>query len=231
MHKTPIALPVVLFIFSVAFLTPSRAWQNPPTNTTALAINTEFIPEALLQQSYSFRLQASGGVPPLHWILTWGELPPALQLDDSGVISGVPTKVGEYRFTLTVADSDQPAHHTSKEFKTSVIAPLVLEWSRAPRVQDNRIDGAVKVTNGTKDDFDLTVIVVAVNEIGKAFALGYQHLDFRAGTADFEVPFGPALPQGAYVVHADAVAEVSAKNAIYRRRLQTPSALQISVGP
>ncbi|PYX97503.1 MAG: hypothetical protein DMG71_02905, partial [Acidobacteria bacterium] len=113
----------------------------------------------------------------------------------------------------------------------SVVAPLVLEWSRFPRVQDNRIEGAVKVSNGTKDDFDLTVIVVAVNEIGKAFVLGYQHPELKTGTTDFEIPFGSTLPQGAYVVHADAVAEVPARNAIYRQRRQTPSPLQVTVGP
>lgn len=231
MLKTQIALPVVLLIFCVAFLPPSRAWQNTSANVPALAITTEFIPEALLQQSYSFHVQANGGVPPLHWTVTSGQLPTSLQLDDNGVISGVPTKVGEYRFTVTVADSDQPPHRASKEFKTSVIAPLVLEWSPPPRVQDNRIDGGVKVSNGTKDDFDLTVIVVAVNEIGKAFALGYQHLDFKAGSTDFQVSFESMLPQGAYVVHADAVAEVPPKNTIYRRRLQTPSVLQVTVGP
>jgi hypothetical protein len=230
MPKT-LPLPVVLLIFSVAFSAPSPGWQNAAPNATAPAIITEFIPEALLQQSYSFRPQASGGVPPLHWTVTAGELPLGLELADNGLISGVPKKVGEYRFTLTVTDSDQPAHHASKEFKTSVVAPLVLEWSRPPSVQGDRVDGAVKVTNGTKEDFDLTVIVVAVNEIGKAFALGYQHLNFHAGTADFEIPFGSVLPQGAYLVHADAVAEVPARNAIYRRRLQTPSPLQITAGP
>jgi len=212
-------------------LTVAFAWQNTASNTPPLAISSEPLPEAALQQIYRFRLQAIGGVPPLHWTVTSGQVPPGLELEDSGVISGIATKIGDYRFTVTVADSDNPPHRASKEFTISVVAPLVLEWSRLPHVQDNRIEGAVKVSNGTKEDFDLTVIVVAVNEIGKAFVLGYQHPDLKGGTSDFEIPFGSTLPQGSYVVHADAVAEVPVRNAIYRQRLQTPAPLQVTVGP
>ena len=39
---------------------------------------------------------------------------------------------------------------------------------------------------------------------------------------DFEIPFGSTLPTGKYVVHADAIAEVPSKKAIYRARQQTP---------
>jgi len=89
----------------------------------------------------------------------------------------------------------------------------------------------VTVTDGTNTDFDLTVIVVAVNEIGKAFALRYEHLDLKANAAPSEIDFSSSVPRGAYVVHVDAVAEVPSKNAIYRQRLQTASALQVTVGP
>jgi len=233
MRKNLIFAFLMFLGFSSAFtlLRSAFAWQNATTTTPALTITTEPLPEAALQQIYRVHLQATGGMPPLHWTLTSGQLPPGLELEDSGVISGIATKIGDYRFTVTVADSDDPPHRASREFTIRVVAPLVLEWSRLPRVQDNRIEGAVKVSNGTKDDFDLTVIVVAVNEIGKAFVLGYQHPDLKGGTANFEIPFGSNLPQGTYVVHADAVAEVPPRNAIYRQRLQTPEALQVTVGP
>ena len=93
------------------------------------------------------------------------------------------------------------------------------------------MDGAVKLTNGTKDDFDLTFIVVAVAENGRATALGYQHFTLKAGTIDFPIPFGETLPHGAYVVHADAVAEIPLKNAILRRQLETPAPLPVTQGP
>ena len=205
--------------------------QQAPAPTSPLTITTESLPEASLQQGYRVRLQATGGVAPLHWSVTSGSLPPGLELEDTGIISGVATKVGDYRLSVTVRDSGSPSHSASKEFTIRVVAPLVLEWSRYPTVQDNRIDGAVKVTNGTSDDFDFTLIAVAVNEIGKAFALGYQHFNLKKGTEGLEIPFGSTLPQGSYVVHVDAVGEVPSRNAIYRQRLHTPSPLQITTGP
>jgi hypothetical protein len=212
-------------------MSPVYAQQTPAPSTPALTITTESLPEAALQQAYRVRLQATGGITPLHWSLSSGSLPVGLELEDMGIISGVATETGDYRFRATVADSDRPSHSASKEFTIRVVAPLVLEWSRFPTVQDNRIDGAVKVTNGTSDDFDFTLIAVAVNEIGKAFALGYQHFDLRKGTPGLEIPFGSTLPQGSYVVHVDAVGEVPLRNAIYRRRLHTASPLEITVGP
>jgi hypothetical protein len=46
-----------------------------------------------------------------------------------------------------------------------------------------------------------------------------------------DLPFGDTLPHGGYVVHVDAVGEVPPKNLIYRDRMETPTALQVTVGP
>jgi Putative Ig domain len=219
-----------LVILTVAVSCRSAAAQNAPA-AAPLAIQPETLPEATQQEQYYANLRATGGVPPLHWALIRGELPAGLELQDNGVITGVPKSSGEFRFSAEVTDSSQPPNLLHRQFTIIVVTPLTLDWSHFPVVNNDRIEGVLKITNGTKDTFDLTVIVVAVNETGKAFALGYQRLDFNAGTADFQVPFSSTLPQGAYVVHADAVAEVPAHNAIFRRRLQTPSALQITAGP
>ena len=95
----------------------------------------------------------------------------------------------------------------------------------------NRIEGSVQVSNTTSDDFDFTFIALAVNEIGRATAIGYQHFPLKKGTTDFEIPFGDTLPHGAYVVHVDGVSEDTEKNQIHRARLQTPGSLQVAVGP
>ena len=220
-----------LVLLILAVCCRHSAAQNAPPATPPLVIQTETLPESTPQQHYSSELRAVGGIAPLHWTLIRGELPTGLELQDSGAITGVPKTSGEFRFTAEVTDSSQPPNRLHRQFTIVVVTPLTLDWSRPPVVQGDRIEGALKITNGTKEAFDLTVIVVAVNELGKAFALGYQRLDFNPGTADFQVPFGSTLPEGAYIVHADAVAEVPARNAIFRRRLQTPSALQITAGP
>jgi hypothetical protein len=207
------------------------AQEGPPAAIPALAITTESLPQAALAHAYRVRLEATGVVTPLHWSLTAGSLPDGLELEDSGIISGTATRIGNFRFSLTVTDSDKPSHSASRELAIRVVTPLRLEWSRYPTVQDNRIDGAVKVSNDIGEDFDFTLIAVAVNEIGKAFALGYQHFDLPKDTPSLEIAFGSQLPQGSYVVHVDAVGEVPSRTAIYRQRLHTLSPLEITVGP
>jgi len=92
----------------------------------------------------------------------------------------------------------------------------------ASKVRDNRIDGVVQVSNSSTDIFDLTFIVEAVAEDGRATAIGYEHFKLKPGTTDFKIPFGNTLPYGAYTINADAIAEVAARNAILRQRLETP---------
>jgi hypothetical protein len=45
------------------------------------------------------------------------------------------------------------------------------------------------------------------------------------------LPFGETLPHGDYVVYVNVNGEVAKRNAIYRQRMQTPTALQVVVGP
>lgn len=197
-----------------------------------LTITTESLPPPLVHQQYRAELKATGGVAPLEWKISRGNLPEGLDLDSpSGVISGVPEKLGELDVTISVIDS--VGNTISRDYKIKVVPPLLIQWSTFPRIQGDQILGSVKVSNGTKDSFDLTVVILAVNEYGKAFALGYQRFDLKPETVDVEIPFGQGsnLPVGAYVVHADAVAEVAAKNSIFRGRQQTPTPLVINSGP
>jgi len=224
-------LPTAAIVLIIATCLRVVGAQQPPP-VQPLAILDQSLPPLHAGIDARIPLHASGGVPPYHWSVTAGDLPPGMALDSAGFLIGRPSKPGDFAFTLTVTDSAQPAHSVNKELRTQVTAALLLEWLRPPQVQGTEINGAVQVSNGTKDDdFDLTVIIMAVNEIGRATALGYQHVTLKAGVTNFQVPFGSTLPAGAYVVHADAVAEIPARNTILRQRLQTPVALQIVQGP
>jgi hypothetical protein len=127
-------------------------------------------------------------------------------------------------FTVRVSDSAEPAHVATREVKVRAVPALQLEWLRHPALENDGIYGAVKVANPGKDPYDLTFIIVAVNEIGKAFALGYQHFTLRP-KAEQDISFGSSLPLGTYIVHADAVGEIAAQDVIRRARLQTPEPL------
>jgi hypothetical protein len=112
----------------------------------------------------------------------------------------------------------------------SVEIPLTAEWGRRPTVNGQRIDGSIKVSNNTGRDFDLTFIVLAVNEIGRATAIGYQHFPLKRDTRDMEIPFGDTLSRGNYAVNVDVVGEEPVSNRIFRVRSVAENQ-QITQGP
>ncbi len=202
------------------------AAQTPP-----LAVVDEALPPLDAGVEFHMLLHATGGVPPYVWGVASGDLPEGITLTPEGLLAGRPTKPGTFAFTLKVEDSGHPAHTINKEFQAVVATSLLIEWLQPPKVRDNRIDGVVQVSNGSKDAFDLTVIIVAVNNNGRATAIGYEHFPLKAGATSVQIPFGNTLPHGGYVIHADAIAEIPARKAILRQRLQTPQPLQIVQGP
>lgn len=202
------------------------AAQAPP-----LAIVDEALPPLEAGVEFHILLHASGGAPPYVWSVASGDLPEGITLTPEGLLAGRPAKPGTSAFTLKVEDSGHPAHTINKEFKAVVTASLLIEWLQPPKVRDNRIDGVVQLSNGSADDFDLTVVIVAVAENGRATAIGYEHFALKAGAISVQIPFGSTLPHGAYVIHADAIAEIPAKRAILRQRLQTPQPLLVVQGP
>lgn len=211
-----------VFLGILAGAAPAQEQVGAP-----LAITTgRTLPRAILTANYETKLSATGGVLPRTWEVIDGKLPPGLNLDPAtGAIHGAPTALGQFHFAVEVSDADDPADTRTRDFTLSVISALVVEWKKTPGVTPDGIEGSVRLANQTADDFDLTMIVVAVNEIGKAFVLGYQHFIFAAGDSMPEITFGAALPRGDYIVHADVISEVPAKNSIYRARLQTSQPL------
>jgi Putative Ig domain len=193
--------------------------------------NDSQLPETYPHAAYEFRFRARGGVPTLHWRLEKGAIPQGIKLEDEGLLHGSPEHTGEFQFTVSVTDSGQPQRSVQKAFVLRVRSAMVLNWKNPAHVSGNRIEGSAEISNTTADNIDLTFIVLAVPENGRAVAIGYQHFVLRRGTLGQELPFGEALPRGGYVVHADAVGEVPPKNVIYRERMQTPSMLQVTVGP
>ncbi|MGD0823596.1 MAG: putative Ig domain-containing protein [Terriglobales bacterium] len=196
--------------------------QAPP-----LAIPDQPLPALDAGVEFHVLMHATGGVPPYSWNVDGGNLPEGVSLTREGLLAGRPAKRGAFSFVLKVEDSAHPANTINKEFQGEVTAPLLLEWLDPPKVRDDRIDGSVQVSNGSKDAFDLTVIIVAVAENGRATALGYEHFPLKAGVAHQKILFGSTLPYGGYEIRADAIAEIPARNTILRQALETPKPLQI----
>ena len=191
-----------------------------------LALQPQPAKTAVLGGPYSQQLTATGGVPSYNWRIADGSgpLPPGLMLDPKvGVISGVPTTAGSFSFKVAVTDSAGPAASDAVSFTIEVPSALTLDWKQPPAASKVGITGSVVVSNQTGESVDLTVIIVAVNEVGKAFALAEQHFPLTAGSDSPSISFGKGsvLSFGKYVIHADAVGEVASANQIYRVRKES----------
>lgn len=183
----------------------------------------------IVGQGYTLPLQATGGTSPYTWQLVQGQMPPGLKLHThTGKITGSPTVPGDYRFTIGAADESIPKLHAQRDLVIHVIAGLTVDWKEPPAVHGNSISGSAVVTNETGVDFDLTVVIVAVNEIGRATALGYQHFKLAAQSSSPVIPFGSSPGQGTYYVRVDAVAHQSSHHYVYRANKQTSEPLKLT---
>lgn len=190
--------------------------QHPPPKQNA---SQEALPKASLWNHYSFQFQPSGGLGPYHWRIATGSLPRDLTLHEDGTLSGDVSEQGSVDFVI--AEIDRRGKQKAQRQTLTVESPLTATWLKRAQVNGNRVEGSIRVSNTTGRDFDLTYIVLAVNDIGRATAIGYQHFSLKQNTRDQELPFGETLPRGNYAVNVDVVGEEPQSNMIFRSRLVT----------
>jgi hypothetical protein len=209
----------VLFMAVVLAAIPASTQQVPAADS--LSIFPKTLPKASLWEPYVTRLQATGGIEPYHWRLVAGSLPSRFSLNENGEVTGVLDEAGPSEFTVLVTDNNNPPKQRRQEFALTAETPLSADWLRKAQVNGQRIDGSIKVSNHTGRDFDLTFVVLAVNDIGRATAIGYQRFPLKKDTVDMEIPFGDSLSPGNYAVNVDIVGEEPVSRRIFRARLVT----------
>jgi hypothetical protein len=120
-----------------SFTFPSTAGTGFTINTTyydltagwgtiviaPLDITTTSLPNGSVGTPYSQTLQATGGTTPYTWSKTAGDLPAGLTLASTGIISGTPTTVGTYNFTVQVTDSTSPTPNSDTQALAITINP------------------------------------------------------------------------------------------------------------
>ncbi|MFI5115777.1 MAG: beta strand repeat-containing protein [Terriglobales bacterium] len=78
----------------------------------AVSITPPTLPGGTVGSPYLATLTETGGLPPYTWSVSSGSLPNGLTLtsnsDGTGTISGTPTTLGPYTFTVQVADGETP---------------------------------------------------------------------------------------------------------------------------
>lgn len=89
----------------------------------APVIETSTIPGMLNGSDYNEQIVANGGVAPLVFTVSSGSLPPGLNLNTNGYVTGRTTSDGgTYNFTVTVTDQGSPPLTTSQAY-TVVVTP------------------------------------------------------------------------------------------------------------
>ena len=227
-QRSSLAFAVSLFALA-CLLIPAKvaAWQINP-----LTIVTSALPNAQAGIPYMATLRARGGVSPYSWQLGQGSaLPPGLRLHkQSGLLVGTPAAAGDYHFTVVLSDVNAPPTRVQREFTLTVLAGLTIEWKRPPKVTGAHIAGSLVVANHTAQAADLTVIVVALNNIDRATALGYQHFTIPPNTEQ-EIPFGANPGPGSYQVRADAIAQLADDKTTLRAAKETGEGELVIQGP
>jgi hypothetical protein len=91
-----------------------------------LAITTQpTLPSGGVGASYSQALAAVGGTAPYTWSVTAGALPGGLSLDPAGgTITGTPTTVGNFSFTVQVRDNNSVT--TTEAFTLAIVSALTI---------------------------------------------------------------------------------------------------------
>ncbi|MGB8656459.1 MAG: M1 family aminopeptidase [Candidatus Zixiibacteriota bacterium] len=87
-------------------------WILKSSSSVSYGMNivTTDLRSAALSSAYAETLLAMGGVPPYKWKVQIDSLPNGLVLDSlTGIISGVPTVLDSFDFTVKVTDSSSPA--------------------------------------------------------------------------------------------------------------------------
>jgi len=129
--KKLMVFPIYAFLLCLLMGCGGSVGRAP---SQALTIVSLAPPDGTLGSTYAgtqgFSFSATGGVAPYVWSWTaaaGSSLPPGLSLfSDTGVVSGTPTTVGVYHFTVSVRDSSSPAIQTSVTYPITVIAPAAL---------------------------------------------------------------------------------------------------------
>jgi hypothetical protein len=90
-------------------------------NAGPIVINPASLPPANLNSSYTQTLSSSGGVSPYAYtiVANSGGLPPGLTLLANGTITGIPTTLGPFYFT--VKSTDNAANSITKNYSITVI--------------------------------------------------------------------------------------------------------------
>ncbi len=145
-----------------------RIATAPITITVApapLAVATAALARGNYRSAYQATLTATGGTGRTTWALAGGGLPPGLTLGSDGSISGAPTAVGTFGFTVRASDAGWSGNVAQKNLAITVgVLEILLYASDATtvsgtwsRVSDATAARGTRLANPNKGAAKLTV--------------------------------------------------------------------------
>lgn len=145
---------------------PSKAYyfaikyyqEDALPSPSPLAITTSFLPDGIKGQGYNIGLQIVNGTSPFQWQILSGSLPEGLTLGNDGKISGTPSRVGTYNFTVKVTDSSMPAQAATKEFSLRVEAMAIPPTAQANGPYEGQVGTPLTLNAGGSYDTDGTIV-------------------------------------------------------------------------
>jgi len=104
---TPTSAGTFTFVVTVTDGAGHQASQQFNLTVAAglVIATTAQLPAGSVGSQYSQTLNAAGGTPPYRWSVTSGTLPAGIGLSPGGVVSGIPTANGTFKFTVKVTDN------------------------------------------------------------------------------------------------------------------------------
>ena len=92
----------------------------------APVVTTTTLPPATIGVAYTAQLAASGGAQPFTWTLASGTLPAGITLSTAGLLSGTPTALGTFPFSVKATDSAATPSSSTAALTLVVSAPTLV---------------------------------------------------------------------------------------------------------
>jgi hypothetical protein len=110
-----------------------------PVVRPAMTVATTILNDGVVGTAYSEQLSTNGGVAPFTWSVATGALPAGVTLSSSGLLSGTPTSVGPFSFSVQVTDSRTAGARSANRDLSITVAPATAMAITTPSVPRGRI--------------------------------------------------------------------------------------------
>lgn len=167
--------------------TPNISFLLQTTGCPTITVNPSTLPDGTVSQAYSATVTATGGVAPVTFAVTSGDLPDGLTLSSSGQITGTPTGAGTFIFVVTATDANNCSAGRSYQVDiagTDTPTTTLLQVSLNPAIFGDPVTLTATVTpdgvSGTVEfkDGSTSLGTVAIDALGVATLV----VSFNAGT-------------------------------------------------